>query len=382
MKFIHLGDLHIGRSFDLYPLLADQKFVLEQVVQVALAQKVSSVLIAGDLYDRSVPKEEAVELYNDFISTLVLEHHLSVYAISGNHDSAIRTQGMNRLLKKSGYTIVGEISNPLEIIEIEDEHGLIHLYMMPYKDLYSLRSIFGSKEKDDINDLLEGIMAPSRQDPCRKILMAHHYFGTLGQPLDESDSERRLYIGGQDLLDASKIAHFDYVALGHLHRGQKVGADHVRYAGTLLKYSTSEVHHKKQITVVTMDGQGQCHLDFFPVAMKRDVKKIRGTFLELSRRDFLEKKDDFLAVTLTDETPVDDAFARLSHLYPSIISLEYEFKQQGEDFNLDQEALKQEDSRKLFADFFREKNGRTLKPEEEDFMQDIFEKLEEHHDSN
>ncbi|KAF5064679.1 Nuclease SbcCD subunit D [anaerobic digester metagenome] len=376
MKFIHLGDLHIGRTFEMRSMLEDQAFVLEQVLKLAQDRNPDFVLIAGDIYDRSVPREEAIAVYDDFITRLVLDHNIPVYAISGNHDSSRRLEGMGSLLKRSGYHICGSLKNPLERITLHDEHGPVDLYLMPYKDMHGARAIFEITDTRDHTETVRQMLTCVPADDHRKILAAHHYFGVNGQSPEESESERRISIGGEDVIDHSVLDPFQYVALGHLHKPQKVGRDCVRYAGSLLKYSASEADHKKSITWVEMDQDGQCRIELVPVRLLRDLKKIQGTFAELMQTGFLEKKDDFLAVTLTDAERVDQAFARLSQLYPNIISLAYSRLESDYELRVDQEAIRKADTRKLFADFFHDKNQRDMTEDEQTFMDDIFREME------
>lgn len=382
MKFIHLGDLHIGRTFDMHSLLNDQRFVLEQVIDLAKQRKPDFVLIAGDIYDRSVPKEDAVALYDEFITRLVLELEIPVYAISGNHDSARRLEGLGGLLKKTGYHISGTLKNPLEQIQLTDEFGPVDLYFLPYKEMHGARAIYEITDTKETKATMERILESAQNDPNRKILMAHNYFGHNAEVMDLSDSERRISIGGEDIIDTSVLDAFHYVALGHLHKPQKVGRDEVRYAGSLLKYSTSEVDHRKVITWVEMDRLGNCQVDLIPVTFLRDLKKVQGSYDDFLRADFVAKKDDFLALVLTDEERIDHAYVHLSNIYPNIISLTYLNQEQAYELKVDQEAIRKADLRKLFNDFFNDKNHREMNEAEEAFMADIFREVEAGNDSN
>lgn len=376
MKFIHLGDLHIGRTFEARPMLEDQIHILRQVLDLAKERRPDFVLIAGDIYDRSVPREEAIAIYDAFITELVLDLSIPVYAISGNHDSARRLEGLNGLLRRSGYHICGSLKNPLEKIELADEHGPVDLYMMPYKDMHGARAIFEITDTRDHTETVRRILSTLPRSGNRRILAAHNYFSVNGQTLEESDSERRITVGGEDVIDASVLDDFHYVALGHLHKAQRVGRDAVRYAGSLLKYSASEAHHQKAITWVEMDEAGNASVELVTVDLLRDLRKISGSFGDLLQTGFLEKKDDFLAITLTDAERVDNAYARLSQLYPNIISLTWETLEADYELNVDREAIRKADTRKLFADFFRDKNGRPMNDEEQEFMDEIFRELE------
>lgn len=382
MKFIHLGDLHIGRTFDMHSLLEDQQYVLEQVLDLARDRKPDLVLIAGDIYDRSVPREDAVALYDDFITRLVLDLGIPVYAVSGNHDSSRRLEGLGGLLKKSGYHISGTLRNPLEQIRLEDEFGPVDLYFLPYKEMHGARAIYDITDTKETKGTMEQILACATCNSTRKILMAHNYFGHNGDAMEASDSERRISIGGEDIIDTSVLDAFQYVALGHLHKAQKVGRETVRYAGSLLKYSASEVNHRKVITWVEMDGQGDCRIELIPVKFRRDLKKVQGSYEDFLKTDFIENKEDFLAIVLTDAERIDHAYVYLSNIYPNIISLTYLNQETQFELKVDQEAIRKADLRKLFNDFFKDKNQREMNEAEEQFMADIFRELEAGNDSN
>ena len=382
MKFIHLGDLHIGRTFDMHSLLEDQKYVFDQVLALARERKPDFLIIAGDIYDRSVPREDAVALYDEFITELVLELGIPVYAISGNHDSSRRLEGLGGLLKKSGYYISGTLKNPLDKITLSDEFGPVDLYFLPYKEMHGARAIYNITDTKETKATMERILGCAREDTCRKILIAHNYFGHGTEELEISDSERRISIGGEEVIDTEVVDHFHYVALGHLHKAQKVGRETVRYAGSLLKYSTSEINHRKVITWVEMDGNGDCVIDLVPVKFLRDLKKYEGSYQDFLRSDYLVKKDDFLSIILTDEERIDHAYVHLSNLYPNIVSLDYLNKNDSYELKVDQDAIRKADLRKLFHDFFRDKNHREMNEDEVNFMADIFTKAEADNDTN
>lgn len=382
MKFIHLADLHIGRLLANHSLLEDQRHVLDQVLAFCEEAAPQAVLLAGDLFDRSVPREEAVALYDDFIAKLVLDMAIPVYAITGNHDSPVRMEGMSDLLARAGYGIQGSLRSPLIPVVLRDEFGPVHLYLLPYSDPRNARAIFDLPLGLGPSQILESILAQASLDPHRKILMSHNYYAKNGLTLEESESERRVNIGGEEVLDSRILETFDYVALGHLHKAQKVGLDKVRYAGSLLKYSASEVDHQKSFPFVTMDEAGRCRIDLIPVSPLRDLRAVSGFFQEFLKRDFIENKEDFLVVNLKDPDRVDNAWQRLSQLYPNIIALNYPNLIGAEEIKVDAQAIRQADLGKLYGDFFREKKGRELTEEEARFMQGIFREMEAQDESN
>lgn len=381
MRILHLGDLHIGKNFESKSLLEDQKFVLEQVLETLKEKQIDVMVIAGDIYDRSIPKEEAVKLYDWFISESLKNQKLNILVISGNHDSAIRLGQLNTLLSAMRYHVVSQFNKPLDIIKLNDEFGVVEFYMMPYLDSYNIRKIWEIEEKEN-DDVYKHVLKDISSEN-RKVLVAHNFFTPMnGDDLETSESERTLTVGGQDYISSSVLENFNYVALGHLHKAQKAGKDYIRYSGTLLKYSLSEMNHKKTMTIVDLDENGTANIELLPVKSQRDVREIRGYFNEISRTSYDDKKDDFLSIILEDDEKITDAYSSLSKIYPNILSIsypnienkEFAFSTNKEDLNLDTFSL--------FNKFIKSKLDRELTEDESKVMIEIIERVEKENDSN
>ncbi len=387
MKFFHLGDLHIGKYLMGESLLEDQEYILGEIGDRAEELRPDFIIIAGDIFDRSVPREDAVKIYGDLISRLVLELKIPVYAISGNHDSALRLSGMNTLLKKAGYHIEGTLSKPLTVECAVKGDEKISLYFLPFKEAEGLRNMFRA-DKNNEERILKGdritdsevytwALKEACEDPGKKILIAHNYF-TYGEEEPEiSDSERRLSIGGEDLIRLSCLADFDYVALGHLHRPQKVGKEYIRYAGSPLKYSLSEINNRSSFPFVTVNPTGETVTELIPLSTKRDIRILEGSFDELLSSSFTDKKDDFFHIILNDPLRRDDAYLYLQKIYPHIIRLEYANVADERAENLDTGALESMDIKKLFTDFFSERMGRSPIARESEIIEEILKEVEE-----
>ena len=383
MKILHLADLHIGKSFESKSLLNDQKFVLDQVLKTIASRKIEVMIIAGDVYDRSVPKEEAVQVYGEFIAKALNDNtNLRILVISGNHDSAIRLGQMSYLLKEMRYYVVTNFNKPIEKITLNDEFGLVDFYMMPYLDTFNIKKIYEIEDKDE-TEIYKKVLSID-YGSNRKVLVAHNFFNSSNPNdiIEESDSERLLNIGGVQKINSEILGNFNYIALGHLHKNQKVASENIRYCGTLLKYSLSELNHKKVMTIVDLKENGEVDLDFIPVTVLRDVVEISGYFNEIIKSDFYEKKSDFLSIKLFDDKRVEDSYSRLSILYPNIINLQYiNIKEENSNILIDKDDLKQS-TFDLFSSFFKNKTDRELSKLEDKIISEIIEDVEVRYDSN
>ncbi len=378
MKFLHTGDLHIGRTLDMKSLTEDQGFILNQILEIVDERKPDFLIIAGDVYDRSIPREEAVRLYDEFITSLVIDRQVRVYAISGNHDSGGRLQGMNTLLKRAGYYVEGKLTAPPVKYTEVDEYGEVDIYMVPFKDTHTLKALFGITETSDTTEIYRLVIPAIEGGADRKIIIAHNYFSPGADSINTeiSDSERRLNIGGEDIIDSQVLEGFSYAALGHLHKAQQVGCPHIRYAGSILKYSASEISHQKSITLVEMDEAGKAAIEKIPLVPLRDFRKLRGTLHEVSSIHFTEKKDDFFQIILTDETPVDNTYNQLSAIYPNLIGITLENIRSKEAFNPDMEAINRQDTFQLFSDFFETNSSRKMDQLETQFIAEVIREME------
>ncbi|WP_026476583.1 exonuclease SbcCD subunit D [Alkaliphilus transvaalensis] len=326
MKIFHTSDWHIGKLVHQIHMTEDQRHILEQFVELVKEEKPDCIIIAGDLYDRSVPPVEAVELLDEVFSKILIELEIPILAIAGNHDSPDRLGFANKILKNKGLYISGKLTKELEAIVLEDEHGPVNFYLVPYADPIIVRDITENKEIQGhdhaMKVLLDGIKG--KMNPQERHVVVAHGFITGAEALETSESERPLSIGGTDYIDANYFKDFHYTALGHLHSPQKVVWDKVRYAGSLMKYSFSESKQKKSITIVEMDGKGEIEVRQVSLTPKRDMRRVMGELKELLQPHVYENAniEDYLMVTLTDEGELIDAIGKLRTVYPNVLRLD------------------------------------------------------------
>lgn len=376
MKFIHTADWHLGKLFYGGYLTEEQEWILkEQFIPLVDEEKPDVILLAGDVYDRSVPPAEAVDLFNEIVYEICDKRKIPMIVISGNHDSAERLSFASHLLRKQGLYICGELGITTSPIVLKDTWGDVIFVPLPYAEPSVIRHYL---QCDAIRDhdsaeraLSESILATLPQH-SRKIAIAHEYVaGGLA-----SDSERPLDIGGTEQIQADIFKDYNYTALGHLHAPQKAGSDVIRYSGSLLKYSFSEVKQKKGIIVGEINGEGQVTTRFIPLKPRHNVRIITGTFAELMQQEDLYN-DDFIRADLMDENPVIDAMARLRTRYPHIMALTSRrlTKEDSGERHLDlHKKVSELDMIEIFMEEFR---NRKLNDEEKQYIQHILEEIKE-----
>lgn len=321
MKFAHISDLHLGKRVHQFSMIEEQKYILEQIVKIVKEEQVDSVLIAGDVYDKIYPSAEAVALFDSFLVNLVKEN-IKVFVISGNHDSPERIAFLGQLTKKAGVYLSPVYAGEVESIELTDEFGKVHIYLLPFIKPVHVRHFF---PKESITNYTEAMQVVVKQMDLKKeernILVAHQFVtGAM-----RSDSEE-ISVGGLDNIDALVFEDFDYVALGHIHRPQNMGGEKIRYCGTPLKYSFSESQDKKTVTIVEFKEKGNWTRKEIPLSPLHDMVKIRGTFAEIINPGNFPDIDSksFMHITLLDEQDVLEAFHRLSEVYPNLMQMEYD----------------------------------------------------------
>ncbi|MEO6950332.1 MAG: exonuclease SbcCD subunit D [Polyangia bacterium] len=319
MRFLHTADWHLGRSLHMHALVEDQAHVLEQLVQLVREVKPDALLVAGDVYDRAVPPPEAVALLDEVLSRIVVELRVPVVLIAGNHDSADRLGFGSRLLSSGGLHVAGRVGSQVTPLTLVDAHGEVHVYALPYGDPASVRDAFATQvhEHEPAMKLRLDALRVSRPANTRAVLVAHA-FVTGGS---ESESERPLSIGGSGAVGAELFADFDYVALGHLHRPQTLKGN-VRYAGSLLKYSLSEVDHKKSVTLVELGAPGDLRIEELSLTPRRDFRVIEGQLAQLVTAGHLDPhNEDYVHARLLDEGALIDPMARLQVAYPNAVDV-------------------------------------------------------------
>ncbi len=323
MKFIHISDLHLGRKIYEYSMLDEQKNALTQVLKAVDDCRPEGVLIAGDVYDKSIPSIEAMELFEWFLMELV-DKHTKVFVISGNHDSVERVSFGADVFKKSGIYIAKAYDGHVPVVSLEDEHGTVCVHMIPFVKPAIVKKYHEENNVTDYNSALAAVVSHIGVDKdIRNIAMVHQFITGAKR----SDSEET-FLGGLDNVDYEVFADFDYVALGHIHKPQSMGRKCVRYSGSPIKYSIDEIKQKKSITLVELKEKGEVVIETIPFIPSKDIRRIEGTYMELTdRSSYIDTKtDDYLHVVLKDEQDVPDALRKLRVIYPNILKLEYSNK--------------------------------------------------------
>jgi len=375
MKCIHLSDLHLGKRVNEFSMLEDQEFILIKIMNIIDEQQPDAVIIAGDVYDKSVPPAEAVELFDRFLVQLA-KRDLKVFVISGNHDSAERIAFGSRLMDKSGIYMSPVYSGCIEPITLTDAFGDVNVYMLPFIKPANVRRFFPDADIVSYTDAVKVAVEAMQVDTTKRNLLITHQFVTGA---DRTESED-ISVGGTDNVDACVFADFDYVALGHIHRAQSCGGgEYIRYSGTPLKYSFSEAKDKKTVTVVEMNAKGDVALDFIPLIPKRDMVEIRGTYEELMAKCFYENtsyREDYMHITLTDEEDIPDVLTKLRVIYKNIMKLDYDntrTRTMNEISGV--QNVEEKSPFQHFAEFYELQNGQPLSDEQTAFVNGMIEQI-------
>ena len=331
MKFFHLSDLHIGKQLHGFSLLEDQRYILDQVLALIQERQPDAVLVAGDIYDKSMPSADAVALFDEFLTKLAnLPDGPVVCMVSGNHDSGERLSYGSRLFAEHKIYIAGNAPGAeqpeVQRIDIPDKNGSVHLYLLPFFRPSFVREIEGLEDVKTYEDAMRGLVERMHVDPReRNVLLCHQFFTSNGKEPERSDSET-VHVGGQDNIDVSTVAVFDYVAAGHIHRPQNSGSAGengamVRYCGSPLKYSVSEAGWEKSVSEVSLGAKGKAEVIKLPLKPLHDVRKIQGTLSELTSPLVLAAADpeDYVSVVLTDEEELFEPGQALARVYPRML---------------------------------------------------------------
>ena len=322
MKFLHLADLHLGKRVNGFSMLEDQAHILRQILAILDDEQPDGVLIAGDVYDKSVPSVEAVELLDGFLTEL-RARGVPVLLISGNHDSPERLAFGGRVMDSCGIHISPVYDGALAPVTLQDAFGPVHVWLLPFVKPAHVRRWFPDADIESYTDAVAEAVAHMDIDTAARNVLVTHQFVTGGT---RSGSEE-LSVGGTDNVDSGVFAPFDYVALGHLHGAQQIDRPTIRYAGSPLKYSFSEASQRKSATIVTLDKKGAVDVRTVPLTPLRDLREVRGSYDELTARSFYEHttyRSDYLHLILTDEQDVFDAMSRLRTIYPYLMTLDYD----------------------------------------------------------
>lgn len=374
MKFIHLSDLHIGKRVNEYSMHDDQKYILNEIMNIIDEEKPDGILIAGDVYDKSIPTTEAVELFDNFLY-LLSKRSAQVFIISGNHDSVERLAFGSRLIDKSGIHLSRTYDGHIEPFTMTDEFGETDIYMLPFLKPGNVRRFF---EDEEISSYTDGIRVAVNEmninKERRNILIAHQFVtGSL-----RAESEE-ISVGGSDNVDVAVFEDFDYVALGHLHRPQNCMSEKVRYCGTPLKYSFSEAKDKKSVTVVEIREKGNLSVRTVELKPKRDMVEIKGTFAEVTDKSFYENttyQEDYTHITLTDEEDIPDGIGKLRVIYHNLMKFDYDNKRTRQNLSITgAEDVETKSPLELFEEFYELTNNQPMSDEQRELVCELMSEI-------
>ncbi len=373
MKLIHLSDLHLGKRLLEFSLLEDQRYILKEILDIVDEERPDAVILAGDIYDKSVPSAEAVSLFDDFLFRLA-QRKLQVFLISGNHDSPERVAFGARLFNRSGIHISPVYHGAFRPVTMRDENGEVNFYLLPFIKPMHVRAAFPDAEIASYTDALRTATEGMNIDPTQRNVLIAHQFVTGAE---RSESEE-LPVGGLDNVDAEVFACFDYVALGHLHGPQNVGTEKIRYCGTPLKYSFSEKNHVKSVTVAELGEKGSLTVRTVPLTPLRDMREIRGSYREVTSLANYSgtNREDYLQITLTDEEDIPEVMNRLRVIYPNLMAVRYDNRrtrsQAAPGSAQDPERKSPPD---IFGELYEKQNGAPLSEVQREFCEELMESI-------
>lgn len=373
MKLIHLSDLHLGKRVHEVSMLPEQVLILRQILDILDEEQPQALLICGDIYDKTVPSGEAVTVFDDFLCQLA-QRKLPVFIISGNHDSPERLAFGGRLMDASGIHFSPVFSGDIQPISLRDEYGPVHFWLLPFLKPAHVRRFYPEEAPETYTDALRVAIGRMAVDPTQRNVLLTHQFVT-GAATCESEE---LSVGGTDCVDAEVFSDFDYVALGHLHGPQNVLSPRIRYCGTPLKYSFSEAHHHKSVTVAELGEKGGLQIRLRPLTPLHDLREIRGTYQEVTAKSFYEgtPTEDYLHITLTDEEDVPEAMGRLRAIYPNLLKLSYDNTRTRSNTVLDTAADVQcKSPLELFGELYEKQNNQPLSPVQRQYLLELIESI-------
>lgn len=374
---MHLADLHLGKRVNGFSMMGDQEYILNRILEIMEEEQPDGLLIAGDVYDKTIPPAEAVRRMDDFL-TAVAAKHVPVFLISGNHDSAERVAFGHQLMQGSGIWISPVYDGTIRHHTLEDRWGEVNIYLIPFLRPSVVRSFFPDVEIEDYTDALRTIIEDLQVDTSRRNVVLAHQFVTAAGALPETCDSEQLSVGGLDRVDGSVFSPFDYTALGHLHGPQRVGSETIRYAGSPLKYSFSELHQKKSVTVAELRAKGETEIRQIPLQPRREMIELRGTFekiLEEARKKGAPQTD-YYHMILTDEIDVVDALSRLREYYPNIMLLDYDNRRTRSQKEVEQlDRVEERTPGELFAALYEQQNGQEMDSDRKEYLDGLIREI-------
>ena len=373
MKLIHLSDLHIGKRVYEYSMLEEQEYILKKIMNIIDDEKPAGVIIAGDVYDKSIPSSEAVSLFDDFLVSLA-RRKLEVFVISGNHDSPERIAFGSRIMDMSGIHLSPVYNGKVEPLCLTDAFGNVNVFMLPFIKPANVRSVFVDEEIESYSDAVKCAISHMNVDPENRNVLITHQFVT-GASRSESEE---VNVGGSDNVDADVFDVFDYVALGHIHSPQNCSSSKIRYCGTPLKYSFSEANDFKSVTVVELAEKGNVSYRTVELIPRHDFVELKGKYDELTLKSFYENtsfQEDYTHITLTDEEDIPDAVGKLRSIYRRLMKLDYDNKRtRGNSVIESSEGIESKSPLQLFSEFYELQNNSPMNQDQTCYMKELIEK--------
>lgn len=385
MKILHLADLHLGKILQEQSLIEDQEYMLKEIINIIKVEKVQVLLISGDVYDRSVPPTEAVNLLDDFLKILIKDLKIKVFIISGNHDSKDRLGFGNKIFEDEGLYIESKYNGRLKKVKLEDEYGPLNIYMLPFIKPVEVKKFFEDDLENNYDLAINKIIEKEEIDKSERNIIMVHQFVTAGNVKPERTESEVLSLGGIENVDVSNFKSFDYVAIGHVHRPQKIGRDTARYAGTILKYSFSEINHNKSIPIIDIKEKGNITINLLPLKPLRDMREIKGPIEELIKEENYKEGnlEDYIKAIITNEEPVYDAIGKIKKIYPNTLKLEIQNSKtinSNTEQNINLEEVKKKSELELFSDFYKLQNNLDLNEKQKEIVKNIISEVK--HETN
>ena len=379
MKILHLADLHIGKIIFEQSLLEDQEYMLNKIIEKIKEENIDAILIAGDVYDRSIPQADAIDLLDRFLNILIKELKKKVFIIAGNHDSKERLGFGNKIFENEGLFISSKYEGKIKKVELQDEYGKLNIYMLPFIKPIEVKKYFDDESLSYDETIKKIIEKEDIDESQRNIILTHQFVTAIGEEVERTESEV-LTLGGTDNVDISNYNKFDYVAIGHVHRPQRIGRDTARYAGTMLKYSFSEVNHKKTMPIIDFKEKGNIDIKLVELKPLRDMREIKGPIEKLLENYEEENANDYIRAIITNEEPVYDAIGQLRRIYPNVLKLEVQNSKILSNIEFKTENLQKVKSKsevELFNEFYKFQNNIELNVEQKNLIQEVVKEIKE-----
>ena len=379
MKILHLADLHIGKIIFEQSLLEDQEYMLNKIIEKIKTENIDAILIAGDVYDRSIPQADAIDLLDRFLNILIKELKKKVFIIAGNHDSKERLGFGNKIFENEGLFISSKYEGKIKKVELQDEYGKLNIYMLPFIKPIEVKKYFDDETLSYDETIKKIIEKEDIDESQRNIILTHQFVTAIGEEVERTESEV-LTLGGTDNVDISNYNKLDYVAIGHVHRPQRIGRDTARYAGTMLKYSFSEVNHKKTMPIIDFKEKGNIDIKLVELKPLRDMREIKGPIEKLLENYEEENANDYIRAIITNEEPVYDAIGQLRRIYPNVLKLEVQNSKILSNIEFKTENLQKVKSKsevELFNEFYKFQNNIELNVEQKNLIQEVVKEIKE-----